>query len=195
MVQAGDSIAAGHSTNGWNAIDHLGYDANLVSIANVSVGGRLMSTGYALRDTELLPRCLAPKTCILIIQQGTNDLGTGARAQALYYSTATPFVQAGQAAGYYVVLSTILPRSDSAWSTTKEAERHAYNNLVRGNAAGADLVADFAANAQIGDGTDTGDTTLYADRLHLTIKGQVVLIDAYRALLPQLLVKSRRQTP
>jgi lysophospholipase L1-like esterase len=192
IVQAGDSIAAGHSTFGWNAIDHLGYDNRLVSVSNISVTGRLMSTGYVLRAAELFPHCQAPLTCILIVQQGTNDLGAGISARSLYYGYAVAFIQAAQAAGYYVVLATVLPRSDGAWNAAKESERLTYNNLVRANSAGADTVGDFAANSLVGDSADTRDNTYYADGLHLTVKGQVIMIDAYHAALSKLIANPRR---
>ena len=135
---------------------------------------------------------MAGKTNIVLIEVATNDLGTlGTPAANLYNSLTVPYVSSAKAAGFYVVLVTVLPRSLN-WSPAQEVQRLAYNNLVRQNAAGADAIDDWAADPVIGDGIDTVNSLYYADGLHPTELGQqrLAVIDA--AALTPLLRKSPR---
>lgn len=167
IVQAGDSIGAGPP--GYAAIDHLGFDDSVI-VRNVSFAGGTMQSAYYNRVYNYLGLYDPTRTSVLLIQIGTNDLGTTRLAGAdLYAGTAALFVAASQAAGFYVVLNTILPR---IWATAQENERLAYNRLVRANSAGADAINDVAADGVIGDGVDPSNSPYYADGLHPTVLGQ-----------------------
>jgi hypothetical protein len=108
-----------HRTSGWSegfaAIDHLGL-GNGVEIVNVSVNGRTLSTGYARRVLELYDKCWAGRLCILLIEQGTNDLAARASGQELHDAVAGLFITSAEKAGFYVLLNTILPRADAVWT-------------------------------------------------------------------------------
>ncbi|MGI4730270.1 MAG: SGNH/GDSL hydrolase family protein [Janthinobacterium lividum] len=189
IVQAGDSIGVGYA--GYAAIDHLGFDQT-VSVKNVSFGGETMARAYDRRFDNEFSQYVAGKTNIVLIEVATNDLGTlGTPAADLYNSLTVPYVSSAKAAGFYVVLVTVLPRSLN-WSPAQEVQRLAYNNLVRQNAAGADAIDDWAADPVIGDGVDTVNSLYYADGLHPTELGQqrLAVIDA--AALTPLLRKSPR---
>lgn len=178
IVQAGDSIGAGPP--GYAAIDHLGFDDSVI-VRNVSFSGGTMQSAYYNRVYNYLGLYDPTRTSVLLIQSGTNDLGTTRLAGAdLYAGTAAPFVEASQAAGFYVVLDTILPR---VWATAQDNERLAYNRLVRANSAGADAINDVAADGVIGDGVDPSNSPYYADGLHPTVLGQQRLAELDAAAL------------
>lgn len=170
IVQAGDSIGVGLGAD-WAAIDHLGFPSSVI-IHNVSVSGKAMQTGYGYRAFELYPYRNSTAPSVLLIQQGTNDLYYGSSGTALHRNILTPFVADARKAGFYVVVDTILPRSDSGWTPIMESERIAYNNLVRGNRAGADAINDLAADPEMGDGSSYATSGLYADGAHPSLAGQ-----------------------
>jgi lysophospholipase L1-like esterase len=170
IVQAGDSIGFGLAAD-WAAIDHLGFPAS-VMVHNVSVSGIGMADGYNQRAAQLFPFRSYTSPSVLIIQQGTNDLHGGRSAKSLYGSILTKFISSAHAAGFYVVVDTILPRTDDGWAQSMENERVAYNLLVRGNSAKADGINDIASDSLIGDGSNPTTSVYYADRIHLTLAGQ-----------------------
>lgn len=179
IVQAGDSIGSGLTTGDWAAIDHLGFDSDVV-VHNVSVPGKTMQTGYGMRETELFAFRSTSVPSILLIQQGTNDLYHGTSASLTYQAILVPFVSSARDAGFYVVVNTLLPRADSGWTAAMEQQRILYNNLVRANTAKADAVNDIAADPLLGDGINPATSDLYADALHLSLKGQerMAILDA-----------------
>jgi lysophospholipase L1-like esterase len=179
IVQAGDSIGSGAGAGNWAAIDHLGFDSDVV-VHNVSVPGKTMQTGYGMRETELFPFRSGSVPSVLLIQQATNDLYHGTSASLTYQGILVPFVSSARAAGFYVVVNTVLPRADSGWTAAMEQQRIAYNRLVRANTARADAVNDIAADPLLGDGSNPATSDLYADALHLSVKGQerMAILDA-----------------
>jgi lysophospholipase L1-like esterase len=170
IVQAGDSIGFGLAAD-WAAIDHLGFPASVI-VHNVSVSGIGIADGYSQRATQLFPFRSYTSPSVLIIQQGTNDLHGGKLAKSLYASILTKFVSSAHAAGFYVVVDTILPRTDDGWNQSMEKERKTYNSLVRKNSAKADGINDIAGDPVIGDGSNPTTSVYYADRIHLTLAGQ-----------------------
>lgn len=188
IVQAGDSIGIGLGADNWAAIDHLGLPRG-IDIHNVSVSGQWMLTGLGQRETTLFPFHDKRRTSVLVIQQGTNDLLGGNTAPYLYDNILKPFVSLSQAAGFYVVVDTILPRSDPGWMAdgVHEDQRLAYNKLVRANAIGADAINDIAADAVVGDGVDPSTSPLYADGVHLRKSGQQRLARIETKLLATML--------
>lgn len=180
IVQAGDSIGVGLGADDWAAIQHLGLPPG-IAIHNVSVSGQWMLTGLGERDKNLYPHRDPRHTSVLLIQQGTNDLFGGNTAPYLYQNILKPFVEFSQAAGFYVAVDTILPRKDDGWMSdpAHERERLAYNDLVRANSVGADMVIDIAADPEIGDRTDPALSVMYADKVHPSRAGQERLAKIY----------------
>lgn len=170
VVLVGDSIGYGEGSENGPAFDKLTFSYP-VRLVNLSVSGRTLRTGYEQRNTAF---SLYQSTCpsVLIIQQGTNDLGSAKAATELYADVATPFIVAAKAAGFYVVIQTVLPRSDANWSLVKEEERKRYNDLVRLNTAQADYVVDIAADPSLGDAKNPSTSGYYTDGLHPNAKGQ-----------------------
>lgn len=171
VVQVGDSIGFGAGT-GWASLDHMNLGSG-VTTYNVSVSGRTMADGYARSDAECFGFMDPYRPSVLLIQQGTNDLGNdGIDASALYGNILTPFVAAAHAAGFYVIVNTILPRADYRWTRAKEEQRLRYNAAVRQNDAGADAVSDLASDPLIGDAVDPATSSLFFDALHPSFAGQ-----------------------
>lgn len=191
IVQSGDSIGVGLGADNWAAIDHLGF-VDSVRIRNVSISGIAMQAGYGQRVADLFGFYSASAPSILLIQQGTNDIYYGTKANALYKSILSPFVSSAQAAGFYVVVDTILPRTDNGWTAVMEQQRVAYNAMVRGNSARADAINDIAADPLIGEGTNPSTSAYYADGLHPTLIGQQRLASLDAAVLGPFLQRSVR---
>jgi hypothetical protein len=177
IVQSGDSIGA--SIGIYPAIDHLGFSTG-VAVHNVSFNGMTQRAAYNQRETDLFPLVDPQAPSVLVIQEGTNDLVSGTKGSDLYNNVLRPFVASAQAAGFYVVVDTLLPREDFLWTAGEEQERLTYNQLVRANAAGADAINDFAADPLIGDGTHPATSAYYIDHLHPSVAGQqrLAVLDA-----------------
>jgi lysophospholipase L1-like esterase len=191
IVQSGDSIGAGFGADDWAAIDHLSF-ADSVAIHNVSVVGIAMQAGYGRRTTDLFLFENNRVPSVLVIQQGTNDLYYGTAGNTLYKSVLGPFVSSAHAAGFYVVVETVLPRADSGWTPGMEQQRGLYNALIRTNAAGADAVNDVAADPLMGDGTNPAASIYYADGAHPTLAGQQHLAMLGAAVLAPFLQRPAR---
>lgn len=188
IVQAGDSIGAGLGADNWAAINHLGLPHG-IAVHNVSVNGQWMLTGLGQREKALFPFYDKKHTSVLVIQQGTNDLFGGNTAPYLYFNILKPFVSLSQAAGFYVAVNTILPRSDPGWMAdgAHEQQRLEYNKLVRANSIAADAINDIAADPVIGDGVNPSISLLYADGVHLRRAGQQRLVKINSKTLAKLL--------
>ena len=193
VVQAGDSIGNGNGATGnWAALDHLGLGSG-VALHNVSAPGETLATGFGHSASEYFVYYDAARPSILLIQQGTNDLGSdGTSGASLYADSLTPFVAAAHAAGFYVIVDTLLPRADSHWSAAKEGQRVIYNNAVRANTASADAIDDLAIDPVLGDGVNPATSPYYDDALHPNLAGQQRLATLNAAaLVPFLTLKPR----
>jgi hypothetical protein len=89
-----------------------------------------MNTKMAYSVTPLF-HASSPKN-ILVEDGGTNDLGTVAGSD-LFRNCLIPYVISAQAAGFRVVVGTLIFRRQL--TTTEDMERVRYNNLVRSNAS------------------------------------------------------------
>ncbi|RZL29488.1 MAG: SGNH/GDSL hydrolase family protein [Sphingomonas sp.] len=191
IVQSGDSIGIGLGAENWAGIDHLGF-SDRVSVHNVSISGIAMQAGYGSRVANIFPFYNLSVPSILVIQQGTNDLYYGTEASKLYKSILLPFVASAQAAGFYVVVDTVLPRADSGWTPAMEQHRIRYNALVRSEGAGADAINDVSADPLMGDSTNPATSPYYADALHPTLLGQQRLATLDAAVLAPFLQRPAR---
>lgn len=88
-----------------------------------------------------------------------------------------------RAAGFYVVVNTVLPRKDGGWTPAMEEQRVSYNALVRANGAGADAVNDVVADPLIGDATNPAASSYHADGVHPSRAGQEQLAVLHAAVL------------
>ena len=110
---------------------------------------------------------------LCLVLAGGGDFLDGADPASVYESLKT-YCAARRAAGFEVIVLTVLPRSTPS---TFEAARTAYNQLLRDNwPAFADGLADIAADPRIGDALDNLDRQYYgADATHPNMAGYTVM--------------------
>jgi lysophospholipase L1-like esterase len=118
---------------------------------------------------------------IVVIWGGSNDLIAGEAAATVYNNIAS-YCQARRAAGWKVVVVTILPRNPNS---DFFARRASCNTSIRTNwATFADALADVAADPRIGDDGDQDDTTYYqADKTHTNATGAAVVAGIVRSAI------------
>jgi hypothetical protein len=109
---------------------------------------------------------LTPKLqfSVLSVLIGHNDLVLGGSVAALE-TAITSYCQAMQAAGWLVVVSTLLPSTASGFN----ALRNTFNTWLRANYTNfANALADPASDATIGTDAAASNTTYYVDGTHPT---------------------------
>lgn len=139
---------------------------------NFGISGQITPTMTANAPTHIDPLYDASLTQnIVIVWEGTNDLKQGATAAAAY-ANLVAYCQARQAAGWTVIILTILPRSGVGTPPTFNADRATINTNIRNNyATFAAAVADVAANTDIGEDGDSDNPLYYSDGTHMTTAG------------------------
>ncbi|MCX6373913.1 MAG: SGNH/GDSL hydrolase family protein [Actinobacteria bacterium] len=117
---------------------------------------------------------------VCIVMAGGGDLGAGGDPQTVYDGLLT-YCAARRAAGFKVVVLTLLPRSDREGFN---AARATYNAAIREHWAGfADGLADVAADPRIGADGANLDALYYADGTHPTTAGYGVMAAAVAPVL------------
>jgi len=144
----------------------------------VSIGGAVVADILAATGViDGLYRGAGDVACVWI---GTNDLRTLPDTAATVYSRITSWIQGRQAAGFRVIVLTILPCTKAGTPAGYEAERLDLNTLINANAAGADGIADIAADALL---DDADDPVYFFDKLHLTTAGYGVVAGIVEAAI------------
>ena len=102
------------------------------------------------------------------------QLKAGATASEVYNNRLVPYCSAVKAAGFRLVIGTMLPRSDL--SSPQQAEWNAYNALIRANwATISDVLADYQANSTIGPFAAASNPVFYPDGIHPSRAGYGIL--------------------
>jgi hypothetical protein len=176
VVWDGGSIVAGHGAA-------VGYEFPVQTLALVpkpcrtyvsTRGGARIADMIAEAPFDLDPRYRTDADLnVCLVQAGGGDFRAGASA-AEVYSAVRSYSRARRAAGFRVVVLTILPSSDPV---TFEATRLAYDSMVRGTwDEFADGVADIAGDDRIGETGDNLDLQFYGtDALHPNSAGCAVM--------------------
>jgi lysophospholipase L1-like esterase len=178
IVFDGDSITAGFP-------DHPNY----YDLALISVGGAYKARNVAIPGQQLTAMASAAASRVdayrdpavaknvLVIWGGTNDIASGTLTGAQTHTALSSYCTARRAAGWKVVVVTMLPRSYAGDVGATETERTAYNTAIRANwATYADALADVAANTTIGDAGDELNATNYqSDHAHLKTAGATIV--------------------
>jgi lysophospholipase L1-like esterase len=122
---------------------------------------------------------------ICVLWGGTNDLDASVSPTTVYNNIKS-YCQNRQAAGWKVVVCTILPRSSS--SGTFESDRQTVNANVRsGYATFADALADVGNDTTIGQaGQNTNQTYYIGDNIHLRPVGYAIVAAAVQAAVTTL---------
>jgi len=181
LVYDGDSITFGRGVALGNEIASQtpALIGETFARFNYGIGGQQqasMVTGYPNRAAQAYQ---ASKLNVLKIFAGTNDVKnnvTGANT----WASAVSEMQAARTTGFQKILvATMLPRGD--FTGAQEAERQAFNDLVRANwQTYADGLLDYAADPMMGAAGATSNLTLFSDGVHPTEYGDSLLaaIDA-----------------
>ncbi len=124
---------------------------------------------------------------IVVVWEGPNDIYYNDDGAAAYQRLVT-CCRARKAAGFKVVILTVLPCSSPSYPADFNTQRAVCNSLIRANwPTFADALADVAADNRIGDDGDSDNATYYVDRLHMTTAGYAIVtgivLDALREIL------------
>lgn len=131
-------------------------------------------------------------TNIVNLMGGTNDLAVENVDATTTYNRIVSYLQARRAAGFKVIVNTILPRSAAAiyniTEQTFESERQTVNSLIRANwPTFADGISDIASNSIIGPAGASDNTTYYYDRVHMTGTGYGIVASYVTAAIKQIM--------
>ncbi len=151
------------------------------TVYNFGVGGQtvLAMTTDAAAQIDVLYD--SSRLSIVAVFGGTNDLVNGAASAATVYSRIVTYCQARRAAGWKVVVGTILPRSSANAGAAFEADRQTVNTSIRTNwATFADALADVGADATIGAAGAETNTAYYSDAIHPTTLGYEIVASYFR---------------
>lgn len=155
----GDSITTGSgASNGGYGQLYANTGPNASALINAVSAST--TTTLASRATALDARLVAPaRRHILTVLIGLNDFVVLGSSTATFLTALTSYCDARRAAGWYVVLCTLLPASDVGFNGTWRNDANTGIRAMLG--AHADAICDFAAHPIMGvDGADT-DTDLY----------------------------------
>lgn len=174
LIFTGDDImeGSGIAMNG-NIPNQLQPHFNVnAEVFNTALHGKTMADMYNYRRAFFSTLYTAGIPNVIFLQAGTNDLtSTDGVGTTTYNNYTTPLIAYLKGLGFKVVVCTLLPRTDAAFTTAMQTERVIYNGLVTTNSAGADYVLDLASNPVMGASDAPNDTTLYVDKMHPTKLG------------------------
>jgi len=124
---------------------------------------------------------------ICVVMAGGGDLAYGGDPQAVL-DALRAYCAARRAAGFEVVVLTLLPRSDPAGF---DAARAVYNDMLRAQwPSFADGFADVAADPRIGADGANLDPVYFADSVHPTSAGYAIMAAAVAPALEGLAWRS-----
>lgn len=177
-VAEGDSISGGNGPECYPFL-YGAHDSPAVIGTVWAVGGSSLAnlvTRAPLVDAVIPPNKNG-RTFLLSVLIGANDLAaypgaSDAAAASAYASALAAYCDARRAAGFKVVVCTILPRTNATHNT-----RRALVNaqIVTWAGTHADAICDFAADATMGPDAAASNTTYYSDGLHPTVTGYGLL--------------------
>jgi len=124
---------------------------------------------------------------VCVVMAGGGDLASGGDPQAVLDALRT-YCAARRAAGFEVVVLTLLPRSDPVGF---DAARAVYNDILRAQwPTFADGLANVAADPRIGADGANLDPVYFADAIHPTSAGYAVMAAAVAPALEGLAWRS-----
>lgn len=185
VVIDGNSHAIGYLGTNSSAI-HDGFSATTyapksqdsINMATAGIATPALITRAASRIDTLYNTSINVNKRIVIVWEGTNDLAlTSNRTDVQAYNNLKTYCQARKAAGWKVIIGTILPRTPTGASNTNyETYRLSVNTMIRNaflaNEGWADAIADVGGDATIGATGAYSNTTYFAtDGIHLKDAG------------------------
>lgn len=191
VMTVGDSIARGLNIEGdrgniwsWRRFPYLFYNFGPFTTLNTAGSGRQMSDLVANYAAEVVPWYSASRARnVLVVAAGTNNMANGSQSAATALAEYYSYCDTAKAAGWRIVVCTVLPRSGAANDATFEVNRLLFNADIRANylARGYSSLADVASIALMGAPNAEKNTNYYQDLIHPTVAGQRVLEPIYRA--------------
>ncbi len=180
IVFDGNSICLGQSGTENSLVTEVGSILSIQGqqIKNYAIIGQnttSMVTNGAANIDPLYDSGKIAKRNIVVCFEGTNELWpTGGTASATQ-TAIQDYCDDRQAAGWKVVVGTILPRTVGG-NTNFEADRQTVNTWLRNNYTNfADALADCGGDATIGAAGANTNGTYYSDGTHLTNAGHIIL--------------------
>jgi len=195
IIFDGDSMTYGNgSTDGQNypfqTQTLLGINA---TYQNLGVPGQTVLQMDNDADIQIDTEYLSSRTTnIISLFGGTNDIAQDPNQDAITtYNRIVSYSQARRAAGFKVIVNTILPRSEGLYSISKsefETTRQTVNNLIRTNwKTFADGISDIASDSNIGQLNDSDNLTYYVDGIHLTNNGYGIIASYVSSAIKQII--------
>lgn len=141
------------------------------SVTNLGVDGQTTEQMLADAATQVDPLFNAANARNIIVVWPCLQSITGGETAAQVYTTVTTYIQGRQAAGFEVIVMTMMKWGSA--SGGNETIRQALNVLIIANTAGADLVVDIAADSRLSNTADV--EFFYSDATHLNALGYTVV--------------------
>jgi lysophospholipase L1-like esterase len=181
----GDSITA--DVNSYCLKYGANSTQNLLGARSPLSGGTVAGLVTRAADLDvMIPASPGNKRFVLSILIGANDL-TGATTTTQFLTSLASYLDARRAAGWIVVLCTILPNTNAGFN----AKRNVANTEMRlwtSNGSTipgkhADYICDFAADATVGTDAAASNPTYYPDGVHPSNAGHVILETIFRPVM------------
>ncbi len=175
LVCDGDSLTEGFGADALRGLPHLiaSSSGKALRVYNFGVGGA--------RVADVVSRAAQVDSVfqaggILHVLAGTNNFAYDGTDPTTLHTTLANYCTARRAAGWKVVVGTLLDRGAGAFAptnqTTFNSSRSTYNGLIQANwASYADAIADYAANANLGSAGASQVSTYFLDGTHLNSVG------------------------
>ena len=194
IVFDGNSLTSplhGHTPYPDFVMEELGHPTGLAA-ANVAVPGQT-TPDMILRGPSQVDRLHSPGPVnIVVMWEGTNDMYFGATPEAAYQHLVN-YATARRAAGWYVVVLTLMPRTGINTRHDFEDVRQRLNAMIRANwRSFADQLADVAADRRFGaDGAEL-NITYFEDSTHLTQFGIEKMADLVTPMIRRAIFSQMR---
>ncbi|HMK89334.1 MAG TPA: GDSL-type esterase/lipase family protein [Methylocystis sp.] len=175
LVFDGDSIAVGLGAPPGHGLAEQTVACLGLAVSPRVVGrsGSPISERLSLYDLNIAPLVKKGAHNVIVFHAGDNDIALGSTSPAAY-AALVDYVRRAHAQGWKIVVSTELQRFD--FPEERRAELGALNELIRTNAAGADVVSDYAADPILGGPQNRKNPIYYApDGIHPVANGYAIL--------------------
>lgn len=176
LVFEGDSITFGLDVANKSFANIYGATAN-PAVANSTIEGAAPSLTNRAATVDALVD--SARTNVLVVMTG-NDMISDTAANML--TKMATYLDNRRAAGWYVIIWTVLPRTTSGFNTKRNTANTTLRTWVGTH---CDAIVDFDSTS-MGPDAAASDTSLYADGIHPTIAGHRLLLAALQPTLDAL---------
>jgi lysophospholipase L1-like esterase len=183
VVAFGDSRTWGECAGGSSVATWQTWPGRLAA----HLGGKatVLNMGISGNSTANLASTVSDLTPLLTGRSGGTNIcvvWAGVNPTSYDYTSLTSVIQSLQSAGWTVVVCVETPSDAVGWGTGSSYTD--YRDAIRANSAGADAVADLAANSHLN--AVPHDAT-YTDGLHFTAAGYAEIFGVIKAVVDGLI--------